>query len=132
MTGNSSGTMNSIYNNLLDMVTCDSECQNQKNIDDLRQKWENAKKTQKNAPQATLETQKNYLIASEGIQGYHNTMFNYHSEVADELKDKSKTSNADFLKEMDNLISEYSLDEKNIEKLKNQIIKQKKINIKVV
>ena len=67
MTGNSSGTMNSIYNNLLDMVTCDTDCQNQKNVDDLRQKWENAKKTQKNAPQATLEAQKNYLIASEGV-----------------------------------------------------------------
>ena len=64
MTGNSSGTMNSIYNNLLDMVTCDSDCQNEKNIDDLRQKWENAKKTQKNAPQATLESQKNYLMSS--------------------------------------------------------------------
>ena len=119
MTGKSSGTMNSIYNNLLDMVTCDSDCQNQKNIDDLRQKWENAKKTQKNAPQATLEAQKNYLIASEGVQGYHNTMFNYYSKVADELKDKSKSSNADFLKDMDNLISEYSLDEINIDKLKD-------------
>lgn len=119
MTGKSSGTMNSIYNNLLDMVTCDSDCQNQKNVDDLRQKWENAKKTQKNAPQATIQAQKNYLIASEGVQGYHNTMFNYYSKVADELKDKSKSSNADFLKDMDNLISEYSLDEINIDKLKD-------------
>ena len=119
MTGNSSGTMNSIYNNLLDMVTCDSDCQNQKNIDDLRQKWENAKKTQKNAPQSTLDAQKNYLIASEGVQGYHNTMFNYYSEVANKLKDKSKSSNNDFLKDMNNLILEYNLDEKNIDKLKD-------------
>ena len=75
MTGKDSDSLNSIYDNLLNMVTCDTDCQERANIDDLRQKWNAAEENQLTAPELANEAEKNYLIAKKGEDGYNKTMF---------------------------------------------------------
>jgi hypothetical protein len=129
MTGKTQSGMDDIYTNLMHQMSCDSECQKRMNIDDLRKKWEDAKTSQRNAPQTTFETEKNYLIASYGEQGYDTAMFKRYTTLAIKAKEKANYAHVQVMKEIQSLISDYDNEVKSASKL-NQLLKIKLIEHK--
>ena len=119
MTGKDSDSLNSIYDNLLNMVTCDTDCQERANIDDLRQKWNAAEENQLTAPELANEAEKNYLIAKKGEDGYNKTMFKRYSHQASNQKQSALKDYKTEIKEINALIMEYDINVNNTDKLKD-------------
>ena len=75
------------FNSLIDQatqaITCDSNCQKQKSIDDLKQKYLNAQTNLASAPNQVEITKKNYVIYTQGQSSYDD-------QVDDELTKKAK------------------------------------------
>ena len=119
MTGKDNDALNSIYDNLLNMVTCDKDCQERANIDDLRQKWKAAEENKLTAPELANEAEKNYLIAKNGEDGYNKTIFKRYSNQASKQKQTALNNYKSEIKEINALIMEYDINVNNTDKLKD-------------
>lgn len=108
MSGQDNSGLNAIYANLSQQLTCDSECQKRMNIDELREKWKVAQINENKAPEVTFDAEKNYLIASEGIDGYNNAMLKRYTTVASSAKDTAVQAHNDFMKEITTLNDNYN------------------------
>lgn len=118
MSGQDLTGLNSIYANLNNQLTCDSDCQKRQQIDELRATWKAAQISQKNAPDVTSDAEKNYLIADEGIGGYNNTMFKRYSGVAQTAQQNAIQSNKEVMKEITSLNSDYHAETKSLAHIK--------------
>lgn len=118
MSGQDTSGLNSIYANLSKQLSCDSECQKRMNIDELRKKWKAAKLSQTNAPNVTLDAEKDYLVASEGIDGYHNTMLERYTGVANSTQQKVMQSHNEIMKEIIALNDNYSTQTNSLTRIK--------------
>lgn len=108
MSGQDKSGLDAIYANLAQQLTCDSECQKRMNIDELREKWKVAQTYENMAPEVTFDAEKNYLIASEGIDGYHNTMLKRYTTVANTSKDTAIQAHNEFMSEITTLNDSYN------------------------
>ena len=118
MTGKDPDTLNSVYSNLLNMVSCDSDCQERMNIDALREKWKDAELTQKNAPESTKQAEKNYLIAKEGEEGYNETMFKRYTNIATTKRKTALNKQKHVVKDIYLLVDQYCNDTRSYSKMK--------------
>lgn len=118
MSGQDQTGLNAIYANLINQLTCDSDCQKRQQIDELRNTWKAAQSSQKNAPNVTIDAEKNYLIAYEGVDGYNNTMFKRYSGVAETAQKNATQSNKQVMKEIVALNSDYDAETKSLSQVK--------------
>lgn len=119
MTGKDSKSLDGVYSNLLNMVTCDSDCQKRMNIDSLRQKWKDAELAQKNAPDTTQTAEKNYYVTKDGEEGYNQVMFKKYTNIADKKKKRAEFKQNELTKNINLLINEYKNDQDGFDKLKD-------------
>ena len=66
-------------------ISCDTDCQREKNIQSLRRKWKNSEKTLNNLPDVVLENEKKYYIAKYGRNYYENNILEerYRKHIED-------------------------------------------------
>lgn len=116
--GQDTSGLKSIYDNLSKQLTCDSECQKRMNIDELRKKWKAAELSETTAPTVTLDTEKEYLVASEGIDGYHTTMLERYTGVANSTQKTVLESHNENINEIIALIDNYSTQTDSLTRIK--------------
>lgn len=121
MSGQSSQGMDAIYANLLNQMTCDSECQKRKKLDALKQSWLDAKTNEQTASSKTFETHKEYLIAYEGQLGYENTMLQKYSKIAADAKHKAIQEHKNTDEELKLLIRDYDNEIISLNKLREML-----------
>lgn len=121
MSGQSSQGMDAIYANLLNQMTCDSDCQKRKKLDALKQSWLDAKSNEQTAPSKTFETHKEYLIAYEGQLGYENSMLQQYSKVAADAKNKAIQEHTSTDTELQTLIRDYDSELTSLNKLREML-----------
>jgi hypothetical protein len=121
MSGQSSQGMDAIYTNLLNQMTCDSDCQKRKKLDALKQSWLDAKTNEQTAPSKTFETHKDYLIAFEGQLGYENSMLQKYSKIATDAKNKAIQEYTRTHEELQTLIRDYDSEIISLNKLREML-----------
>ena len=119
--GETSTGMDAVYNNLINQLTCDSECQKRKKLDALKQSWLDAKTTEQNAPANTFETHKEYLIAEEGQLGYDTTMMQRYSKIAMNAKNKAIQEHNTTNEELQTLIKDYDAERISLNKIREML-----------
>jgi len=117
MSGKTSSGLDAIYANLTQQLTCDSECQKRKNIDTLRKQWQAAEMNERKAPNVTSDAEKKYLIASEGTQGYNDTMMKRYTNVAHVVQQSAKQSHKDIMNELTSLNENYEAETNSLEQI---------------
>uniref|UniRef100_A0A6C0JWF5 Uncharacterized protein n=1 Tax=viral metagenome TaxID=1070528 RepID=A0A6C0JWF5_9ZZZZ len=121
MSGQSTQGMDAIYTNLLNQMTCDSDCQKRKKIDALKQSWLDAKTNEQTAPSKTFETHKEYLIANEGQLGYEHSMLQKYSKIAADAKNKAIQEHTSTEEELQTLIRDYDSELISLNKLREML-----------
>lgn len=121
MSGQTSQGMDAIYTNLLNQMTCDSECQKRKKLDALKQSWLDAKTNEQTAPSKTFEANKDYLIAYEGQLGYENSMLQKYSKIATDAKHKAMQEHTRIHEELQTLIRDYDGEIISLNKLREML-----------
>ena len=76
---------NSMIDEASDAITCDSNCQKQRTIDDLKQKYLNAQTNLATAPNQLTTAKKNYVIYSQGQTSYDDQVYKQLTKKAKEL-----------------------------------------------
>ena len=67
---NSLGNFNSLMDQASQAMSCNSECQKQRTIDDLKQKYLNAQTNLETAPEQLASSKKNYMLFTDGQPAY--------------------------------------------------------------
>ena len=63
--------LNSLISQASDTISCDANCQQQRNADQLKQKYLDAQTNLASAPNQLSAAQKNYLVFTQGTAGYN-------------------------------------------------------------
>lgn len=103
-----SNRMNGILTNLQSMITCNSDCQKRKRLDDLRRKWTTAKDDLATAPSNVHSTEKAYYIFKDGEVGYRQMLVDRYTKVADKRSSSAKVSHNELMQELDTLLADYT------------------------
>ena len=86
MSGKDSAAMQSMFQNMSSMLTCDTACQRRKKADELRNAWKAAVETEKTAPITTAEAEKRYYVFTEGTPGYEKMLLQRYTKKAETAK----------------------------------------------
>lgn len=100
MSGQTNTGLDAIYSNLMNQISCDSECQKRTNIDNLRKQWQAAELNKKTAPSTSDDAEKKYLIAADGILGYNQKMLNRYTGVSNQAKNDAIESHNEIVREI--------------------------------
>ena len=91
---NSLGNFNSLMDQASQAMSCNSECQKQKTIAELKQKYLNAKTNQATASEQVSSSMKNYMLFTDGKPAYNDyldkTLETKATQIAVQFKTKFK------------------------------------------
>jgi len=110
--------MNGILNNLQSMIMCDTDCQRRKRTDELRRKWTQAKKTEKEAPGNVEDAERNFYVFSKGEVGYKQMLVDRYTKVANKRGDKAEGNHETLMKELDALVSDYNAETQSLARIR--------------
>lgn len=102
-----SNKVNGMLANLQSMMQCGTECQKRKKADQLKKKWDNAKKIKQDAPGNVEDAEKNYYLFTEGDVGYKEHLVEKYKVVANKKKDESLKKHNELMNELNVLIKDY-------------------------
>lgn len=119
MTGQSNNGLSAVYANLMNQISCDSDCQKRTNIDNLRKQWQAAEISQKNALSTTTDAEKNYIVAADGIQGYNEKMLKRYTGVAKRAQTDAMESHVEVMREIKSLIATYEAETLSLARMKD-------------
>jgi len=98
-------------NQTIDMINqnimCGPECQKQKEIDDLKAKYETAESNLKQAPNNLSVAKKNYYVAVDGPLAYQTKLKAEYQKEAQDFINNEKKQRDQQTKEVNTLISDY-------------------------
>ena len=98
-------------NQTIDMINqnimCGPECQKQKEIEDLKIKYENAETNLKQAPNNLAVAKKNYFVAVDGPLAYQDKLKTEYQKEAQDFINNEKKQRDQQTKEMYTLINDY-------------------------
>jgi len=126
---NSISQINSLIEKSTDSLLCNTECQNERTANDLKNQYEQAKLNYKNGKKQILYTEKNYYVFVNGENEYNEYIDNKLSVEADKLINKYKNEMNDYETNNQNLLDEIQLINENGENtydLYNEYIKDNK------
>jgi hypothetical protein len=126
---NSISQINSLIEKSTDSLLCNTECQNERTANDLKNQYEQAKLNYKNGKKQILDTEKNYYVFVNGENEYNEYIDNKLSDEADKLINKYKNEMNDYETNNQNLLDEIQLINENGENtydLYNEYIKDNK------
>jgi len=118
MSGTNSDGMNQMFQNMQSLLTCDSDCQKRKKIDELRNNWKNQEKQQQLAPNAVENAEKEYYIFAEGEQGYEQMLLKKYTKQSSKENASSNKSHHNLIKELHKLVDNYKTDTATLNHLK--------------
>lgn len=119
MSGQSNTGLSAVYANLMNQISCDSDCQKRTNIDNLRKQWQAAEISQKNALSTTTDAEKNYIVAADGIQGYNEKMLKRYTGVAKRARTDAMESHVEVMREIKSLIATYEAETLSLARMKD-------------
>jgi hypothetical protein len=88
---NSLGNFNSLMDQASQAMSCNSECQKQKTIDELKQKYLNAQTNLATAPEQVSSSMKNYMLFTDGKPAYNDYLDKTLETTATQIATKFKT-----------------------------------------
>ena len=118
MTGKDSAAMQSMFQNVSSMLTCDSACQKRQKADELRNAWKAAAETEKNAPTTTAEAEKRYYVFTEGTPGYEKMLLQRYTKKAESAKGVAQKSHKELLDELKALLADYKAETMTLTRMK--------------
>jgi hypothetical protein len=118
MAGKDSSAMQSMFQNVSSMLTCDSECQKRKKADELRQSWKSAAESEKNAPIMTSEAEKDYYVFTQGVPGYEKMLLQRYTKKAEGAKSTAQKSHNELVEELRALIADYIAETISLKRMK--------------
>jgi hypothetical protein len=89
---NSLGNFNSLMDQASQAMSCNSECQKQKTIDDLKQKYLNAQTNLATAPEQLSSSKKNYMLFTDGKPAYDDYLDKTLESAATQIATTFKTT----------------------------------------
>ena len=117
--GQNNTGLDAIYANLMNQISCDSDCQKRTNVDNLRKQWQAAETAQKNAPTTTSDAEKKYLVATDGIHGYNEKMLKRYTGVAKRAQTDALVSHAEVMREIKSLNATYESETRSLARMKD-------------
>ena len=118
MTGKDSAAMQSMFQNVSSMLTCDTACQRRKKADELRNAWKSAAESQKNAPTTTAEAEKRYYVFTQGEPGYEKMLLQRYTKKAEAAKNVAQKSHKELLDELKALLADYTAETITLKRMK--------------
>lgn len=118
MTGKDSAAMQSMFQNVSSMLTCDTACQRRKKADELRNVWKSAAESQKNAPTTTAEAEKRYYVFTQGEPGYEKMLLQRYTKKAEAAKTVAQKSHKELLDELKALLADYTAETITLKRMK--------------
>ena len=118
MAGKDSNAMQSMFQNVSSMLTCDSDCQKRRKADELRRAWKSAAESQKNAPIMTSEAEKEYYVFTQGVPGYEKMLLQRYTKKAEEAKSLAQKSHKELVEELRALIADYTAETISLKRMK--------------
>jgi hypothetical protein len=110
--------LNAFIANYKDSVLCGPDCQKEKTIQELQQKYLDAEKNLQTAPEQLSEAAKNYYTFSGGNASYNSYVEKTYQKDADKITEKLKKQ---FLEKMEEVKNAHSSLDGNIINTKNSI-----------
>ena len=110
--------INASLMNLIGLMGCDDACQKRRKADELRKKWNAAKKVETEAPGNTEDAERNYYVYTEGETGWKNRLVQRYTVVANKNKAEALKKHKQLLDEINTLISDYKGETDALRKIK--------------
>ena len=105
--GLSIGDINKSISILNESIACDSTCQRNKEIQELKNKLKQAKLNKANADSNVNSAEKNYYSFVEGPYAYKELLFNRNSKIVNKAADRLHNDSNNLIKELHTLIDYY-------------------------
>jgi hypothetical protein len=118
MTGKDSAAMQSMFQNVSSMLTCDSACQRRKKADELRRAWKAAEESEKKAPTNTSDAEKQYYVFTQGVPGYEKMLLQRYTKKAEAAKSVAQKSHKELLDELTALLADYTAETITLKRMK--------------
>jgi hypothetical protein len=129
---NSLGNFNSLMNQASQAMSCNSECQKQRTIDDLKQKYLNAQSNVETAPEQLSSSKKNYMLFTDGQPAYDDYLDKTLETSATQIATTFKTTfKADAVKMVAN-VQTYKGLLVNLKNVEDLYVKYKLENIRLI
>ena len=118
MSGKDSAAMQSMFQNMSSMLTCDTACQRRKKADELRNAWKAAVETEKTAPVTTAEAEKRYYVFTEGTPGYERMLLQRYTKKAETAKGLALKTHKELVDELRALLADYTAETITLKRMK--------------
>ena len=100
-------------------LNCDSQCQKEKEIESLREKWTKSKNELKDMPSIVNTNEKKYYIAAEGIDYYNNDILkNRYLQEISKWSQAERNNFSDIYEIMQTKLKSYEIETYSSSKLK--------------
>ena len=124
--------INATLKKLSEKIGCDSACQRRKKADELKKKWTDAAKIQKDAPENTEDAERNYYVYTKGESGWKDILVKKYTAIANKNKANSLKEHGKMIDELHLLINDYEAETLALQKLKEllqiRMLESKNIN----
>jgi hypothetical protein len=113
--------INKLINDTINSINCDKACQKRKHIDNLRNKWMNAKKIEKEAPINLENAEKNYYVFVDGEHKYKQILLNRYNKQAKQIETNTLKIHNELMNEIKTYYDYYKSQVDSSQKLKNYL-----------
>jgi len=116
--------INDILATLNKKISCNSECQKQRKIEDLKNKWMNAEKRAENSNEEIEQAKKNYYLYAGGENAYNTQKKTEYIQSTADYADNANSSHNQMQDEIKSLLERYEYNNEHLHSL-NELYKIK-------